>query len=135
MRDVPPVTRPTAVTVIAALHFVGAASLLYTWVRVLDVDLQNISDNSPALYNLLIFGLPVSIGVSLILGVGLLYLQNWARITAIVLYLLGAAASVVALALTYPSDPSNYLSSFASIGLGVTFAIILSSHEVARVFK
>ena len=135
MRDAPPAIRPTAVTVIAALHFVGAASLLYSWVHVLGLDPRNVGSNLTALYNILIFGLPASIGVSLILGVGLMYLQNWARITAIVVYLLGVAASIVALALTYPSDLSGSLSSFASIGLSVTFAIILSSHEVARVFK
>jgi hypothetical protein len=135
MRDIPPTIRPTAVTVIAALHFVGAASLLYTWIHVLGIGPKNVSGNLTALYNLLIFGLPVFIGVSLILGIGLLYLQNWARVTAIVLYLLGIAASVVVLALTYPSDLSGSLSPFVSIGLSVTFAIILSSPEVARVFK
>jgi hypothetical protein len=135
MRDAFPATRPTPVTVIAALHFVGAASLLYIWVRVLGIDIKNVSDTSKALYNLLIFGLPASIGVSLLVGAGLLYLQTWARVTAIVFYLIGVAVSVVTLALTNPPDFPSLLSTFTSIGLSVTFAIILSSPEAARVFK
>ncbi len=135
MSDAPPSIRPTSVTVIAALHIVAVASILYVWTRILDIPLEVLGSNWKALHTLLLYSLPALMGISLILSIGLLYLQNWARITSIVLYLFSVALSLAPLALNNPQDFPSLLSPFAISGLAITFAIILASHEVAHVFK
>jgi hypothetical protein len=132
--------RPIAVTVIAAHNFVGAAFLLYVWVQLFGIDLargetEYATGDLKTIYNVLLFALPLSIGVSLALGIGLLYLQNWARVAAIVFYLLGAALTLVSMAITNSPGLSNLWVAYATVALGITFSIILSAQEVAQAFR
>lgn len=131
--------RPTSVTIIPAFNFLGALFSLYLRIQMLRLGSTAFSGVEETairtIYGTLIITLPVAIGISLALGIGLLYLQSWARVISIVLYLLGSGTSLLRMALSDRLDWPNLWVNWAMIGLSVTFVLILLSRDVASSMK
>jgi len=90
--------RSTGVTVIAILFFLTGIALVLSGIGILAVPIPTIDPLTQALVNYVIgIGLAVVVmgAAEFAIGWGLWSLKNWARITAIVLFALGAVSNLV----------------------------------------